>query len=146
MFTGWSEHSIDAKGRVAIPARFRDLLKAKRDDRLVITTSERCLVAYPQENWRALVDKVARLSPLDPTVQAFRRYFVSGAIEVNLDKQGRVLLPQLLREFAGLEGSALLAGMQNCFEIWDKDRWYQERSRIQEDFGKVATMMAELGV
>lgn len=146
MFIGWSNHNLDAKGRVAIPARFRDVLKAKGDERLVVTTFERCLAAYPVQDWQAVADKVSRLSQVDPKVQAFRRYFISGAEYCNLDKQGRVLLPQPLREWAGIDGQVLLVGMQNNFELWNKDRWYEERSRIQENFGDLSSFMAELGV
>ena len=146
MFTGWSVHTLDAKGRLAVPARFRDVLKARRDERLVITTSDRCLVAYPREEWRALAEKVSRLSQLDPRVQAFRRYFISGATECTCDKQGRVLIPQALREMAGLDGQVLLVGMQSNFEIWDKDRWYQERESIRQNFGDLSSFMAELGI
>lgn len=146
MFAGWSLHNLDAKGRLAIPARFRDVLKGQHDERLVITTSDNCLVSYPYEHWRTLADKVSRQSQVDPRVQAFRRYFISGATECSCDKQGRVLIPQPLRELAGLDGQVLLVGMQNNFEIWDKDRWYAERDRIREDFGGLSSFMAELGI
>lgn len=146
MFTGWSLHNLDAKGRVAVPARFRDVLKARRDERVVLTTSDRCLVAYPVEEWRAIADKISRQSQVDPRVLAFRRYFISGSTECTLDKQGRVLVPQPLRELAGLDGQVLLVGMQGNFELWDKDRWYEERTRIQENFGDLSSFMAELGI
>jgi len=146
VFTGWSLHNLDAKGRVAVPARFRDVLKARRDERVVLTTSDRCLVCYPHEEWRSIADKVSRQSQVDPRVQAFRRYFISGATDCTLDKQGRVLVPQPLRELAGLDGQVLLVGMQNNFELWDKERWYQERTRIQENFGDLSSFMAELGI
>jgi MraZ protein len=146
VFSGWSIHTLDAKGRLAIPARFRDVLRARRDERLVITTSDRCLACYPYEEWRAMADKVSRLSQVDPRVQAFRRYFISAANECICDKQGRVLIPQALREMAVLNGQVLLVGMQNNFEIWDKDRWYQERDNIRQNFGDLSSFMAELGV
>ena len=146
MFTGWSTHTLDAKGRLAIPTRFRDVLKANRDERLVITTGDRCLACYPQEQWRAMADKVGRLSQVDPRVQAFRRYFISSAVECTPDKQGRVLIPQPLREMAELNGQAMLVGMQTNFEVWDKDRWFEERSRITENFGDLSSFMADLGI
>ncbi len=146
MFTGWSNHTLDAKGRLAIPARFRDVLKANREDRLVMTTSDRCLVCYPNEQWRSVAEKVARLSQVDPRVQAFRRFFISSAQECTLDKQGRVLIPQTLREMAGLNGQVFLVGMQTNFEIWDKERWLEERERIRENFGDLSSFMADLGI
>lgn len=147
MFTGWSTHSLDAKGRLAVPARFKDVLRAGWDgESLVITTSDRCLACYPQEQWRSMAEKVGRLSQLDPRVQAFRRYFISSASECTLDKQGRVLIPQPLREMAALDGQVLLVGMQSNFEIWDKDRWFKERERIKDNFGDLSSFMAELGI
>lgn len=146
MFSGWSTHTLDSKGRLAISTRFRDVMKARRDERLVVTTSDRCLVCYPHEEWRSVAEKVSRLSRVDPRVQAFRRYFISAANECTCDKQGRVLIPQALRELAGLDGQVLLIGMQTNFEIWDKDRWYEERERIRENFGDLSSFMAELGV
>lgn len=146
MFTGWSQHTLDAKGRLAIPARFRDVLKAMGDERLVITASNSCLVCYPMDKWKSMADKVGRLSQVDPKVQAFRRYFISGATECTCDKQGRVLIPQPLREMAGLDGQVMSVGMQANFEIWDKDRWFMERERIQESFGDLSSFIAELGV
>ena len=146
MFTGWSTHILDAKGRLAIPARFRDVLRGNRDEQLVITASDRCLVAYPYEEWRGLADRVSRLSQFDRNVQAFRRYFISGAVECAPDKQGRILIPPALREHAALNGSVHLAGMQNNFEIWDKDRWVNEHQAIGERFAEVSEAMAELGI
>lgn len=146
MFTGWSVHALDSKGRLAIPARFRDVLGEKGDERLVITTSERCLVAYPYEEWRVIADKVSRLSQVDPKVQAYRRYFISGATECLCDKQGRVLLPQPLRELVGLDNQIYLVGMQHNFEIWDKDRWLAERERIAVNFDELASSIAAMGV
>ena len=146
MFSGWSIHTLDAKGRLAIPTRFRDVMKARRDERLVITTSDRCLVCYPNEEWRSVAEKISRLSQVDPRVQAFRRYFISAANECTCDRQGRVLIPQALRELADLDGQVLLIGMQTNFEIWDKDRWYEERERIRQNFGDLSSFMAELGV
>jgi MraZ protein len=146
VFTGWSTHTLDGKGRLAIPARFRDVLKASRDERLVITASDHCLVCHPYEQWRTLADKVARLSLVDPRVQDFRRYVISGANECTYDKQGRVLIPQPLRELAGLDGQVLLVGMQANFEIWDKDRWYEERERIRQNLGELSSFIADLGI
>ena len=146
MFTGWMTNTMDAKGRLAIPARFRDVLARRGDERLVVTASDKCLVAYPIEEWNALIEKVAKLSQFNLKVQDFRRYFVSSGTEYSLDRQGRILIPPSLRESAGLTGQVQLVGMQSNFEIWDKDRWIQERERIRQDFGDLSTVMAELGL
>lgn len=146
MFTGWLTNTMDAKGRLAIPARFRDVLAQLGDERLVVTASGKCLVAYPIEEWSVLVKKVASLSKIDPRVQDFRRFFISSGSEYTLDRQGRILIPPALREVAGLTGQVQLVGMQSSFEIWDKDRWNQEHARIQQNFGDLSSFMAELGL
>lgn len=147
MFTGWSIHALDAKGRLAVPTRFRDALREDAgEERLVITASDNCLVAYPYSEWNAIAERVSKLSKVDPRVQAFRRYFISGASDQVLDKQGRALIPPALREVAGLDSQVFLVGMQGNFEIWDKDRYQAERERIRQSFGDLSSFMAELGV
>ena len=145
MFTGWTVHNLDAKGRLAIPVAFRDQLKAMGDSRLVITTAEACLVAYPYPEWQKLAEWVAALPALHADAQRFRRFYISGATECNCDKQGRVLIPQALRDFAGFSGPVLVAGMQSTFELWDKDRFYEERQSIQGNFSQLSSTVAEMG-
>lgn len=147
MFTGSSIHSLDVKGRLAIPAGFRDVLKAKRDDKLVVTTlpnSDHYLVCYPVEDWRALADKIANLPELNEDVQTIKRRFFGNANECTLDKQGRVLIPPRLRQKAALEGKAVLIGAQKYFEIWNEERWEEEEERISGT--NIGARMAELGV
>lgn len=145
MFTGWTVHNLDAKGRLAIPAGFRDQLKAMGDQRLVITTAEACLVAYPYPEWTKLAEWAAGLPALHADAQRFRRFYISGASECSCDKQGRILIPQALRDFAGLNGQVLVSGMQSNFELWDKDRFYEERERIREDFANLSSAVSEMG-
>ena len=97
MFRGRFEHTIDPKGRVSIPAKFRELLAEKYDDRLIITNFDRCLVAYPFEEWRTVEEKVTSLSMVKREVKAFQRFFLSGASECPIDKLGRILIPPTLR-------------------------------------------------
>lgn len=147
MFTGWSIHVLDAKGRLAVPARFREALRQNSgEERVVITASDTCLVAYPFEEWRAITDKVSQLSKVDPQVQDFRRYFISGAADQEIDKQGRVLIPPALREMVKLENQIILVGMQGNFEIWDKERYQAERERIRHNLGDIRTFMASQGI
>ncbi len=146
MFRGRSVHSLDQKGRVAIPARFREVIRANGDERLVITNLDRCLVAYPFEEWRKLENEAAKLSSVEPQVLAWMRYFISGATEVNLDKQGRVLISPDLRKFAGLADKVTLSGMLNRFEIWDQERWEQEMERSQAGFEDISRSLAQLGI
>ncbi|MGB9698627.1 MAG: division/cell wall cluster transcriptional repressor MraZ [Thermodesulfobacteriota bacterium] len=146
MFRGRFEHTIDAKGRVSIPAKFRELLAEKYDDRLIITNFDRCLVAYPFEEWRVLEERISSLSLVKKEVKAFQRFFISGAVECPIDKLGRVLIPPSLRDYAQLEKSVIFAGMLKRFEIWSKERWIEEIKRSEEDFESMAAALADLGL
>lgn len=147
MFTGSSTHSIDAKGRLAIPAGFRDALGAMNDDKLVITTlpnADHYLVCYPIADWRNLADKISRLPELNEDVQAIKRRFFGNATECALDRQGRILVPPRLRQKAGLDGKAVLVGAQSYFEVWNEERWDDEERRLSAT--NIGARMAELGV
>ena len=146
MFRGRSIHTLDAKGRIRIPARFRDILKTRYEDRLVITNLDRCLVAYPLQEWEIIEEKLGSLSLVRQDVKAFQRFFISGASECNFDKQGRVLIPQTLRDQASLEREVVLAGMLRSFEIWSKDYWDQEIKTAHDNFSQITTTLAELGI
>jgi MraZ protein len=146
MFRGRFEYSIDSKGRVSIPAKFRELLADKYDDRLILTNFDRCLVAYPYEEWRVLEEKVSSLSMVKKETKAFQRFFISGATECPIDKLGRILVPTTLRAYAQLEKNVVFAGMLKKFEIWGKERWEEEISRSQENFEDISEALAELGI
>ena len=146
MFRGRSIHTLDAKGRIRIPTRFRDILKTRYDDRFVITNLDRCLIAYPLQEWEIIEEKLGSLSLVRQDVKAFQRFFISGATECNFDKQGRVLIPQTLREHASLEREVVLAGMLRSFEIWSKDYWDQEIKTAHDNFSQITTTLAELGI
>ena len=146
MFTGWSLHTMDEKGRLAIPARFRGLLKSMGATSVVVTTLDKCLVCYPPSQWQALADKISRLPPLDPRVRAFKHAFISGASECEFDRQGRILLPLSLREEAGLRDQVMVVGMQQSFELWDKARWEEHRAQILANFDELSAMISEMGV
>ncbi|MFH1146811.1 MAG: division/cell wall cluster transcriptional repressor MraZ [Pseudomonadota bacterium] len=146
MFRGRSTHALDDKGRIIIPARFRDVLKAQYDDRLVITNLRLCLVAYPFEEWRSIEDKAASLSDIDEHVKAFLRLIISGAIECPVDRQGRVLVPPSLREYARLEKEIVLVGMLKHFEIWDKSLWDEEMQRSRDNYTQISAYMAQTGL
>jgi len=146
MFRGRSIHTLDAKGRIRIPTRFRDILKTRYEDRFVITNLDRCLVAYPLQEWEIIEERLGSLSLVRQDVKAFQRFFISGATECNFDKQGRVLIPQTLREHASLEREVVLAGMLRSFEIWSKDYWDQEIKSAHDNFSQITTTLAELGI
>jgi MraZ protein len=146
MFRGRFEHTIDSKGRVSIPAKFRELLAEKYDERLILTNFDRCLVAYPFEEWRSVEEKVGSLSMVKREVRAFQRFFISGAAECPIDKLGRILIPPTLRDYAQLGRSVVFNGMLKKFEIWSKDRWQEEIKRSEENFEGMSEALAGLGI
>lgn len=135
MFRGQFSHSIDAKGRVSLPARFRDLLLANGDARFVLTPApfDPCLHLYPMRAWEEFEQKMAELPSLDAHVVRFRRMYVSAAIECELDKAGRVLVPPHLREKTQLTKDVLWAGMGRILELWSQERWDAALSMSEQD-------------
>ena len=146
MFRGRFEHTIDPKGRVSIPAKFRELLSEKYDDRIILTNFDRCLVAYPYEEWRSVEEKIGSLSMVKKEVKAFQRFFISGAAECPIDKLGRVLIPPTLRDYALLEKDVIFAGMGKMFELWSRERWAEEIKRAEENFEGMRESLASLGI
>jgi len=150
VFRGQYEHAIDGKGRTSVPSRFRELLSAENDGRLVVTTGlDPCVVAYPMKEWVAFEERLAQLPRFDPSVAMIRRIYVSGAVEVDIDKNGRVLIPAALRGYAGLERQALWAGMGRHLELWSKPRFDELRATALEDPERrreMAARLAELGL
>ncbi len=148
MFRGQSIHNLDAKGRLRLPVRFRDALRDvfKDDSQVMITTLDKCLIAYPMPIWKQIEEKVIELPTIDPKVREFMRYFISGAQACPFDKQGRVLIPQYMRQFAKLDKEVLLAGMLKSFEIWNKDRWDEEMERTRPAMSDISRKMAEFGI
>lgn len=134
MFLGRFEHAMDQKGRVSIPARFREAIRDRYRDRLILTNEDRCLVLYPEEEWQKLMEKLAALPQMKSDVKAFQRFFVSGACECSIDKQGRVLIPPTLRQYGGLRKEIVFVGMQTKIEIWDRERWSEEIERSKASF------------
>ena len=125
MFRGQFVHSIDSKGRVSLPARFRETVLATGDARLVLTPapSDPCLHLYPLADWVEFERKIAELPRFDPHIVRFRRMYVSAALECELDGSGRVLVSPDYRERAHLAKEVLLAGMGRHIEVWSKDEW-----------------------
>lgn len=147
MWQGQFEHAIDAKGRTSLPSRFRDALAAVGDDRFVLTSAlDPCLVAYPLAEWRAFEEKLARLPRFDPNVVKLRRLYVSAAIEVSFDGQGRVLVPPSLRTYAGLEKEVLWAGMGRHAELWSRERWARATETTEAERQALGTKLGELGL
>ncbi len=141
MFLGRHAHTLDAKGRLAIPARFRDALA----DGLVLTRGiDRCLSLYPMPTWRALAEKVSALPITDADARNFRRMVFAEAVDLALDGQGRILVPPELRRYAGLERDALVVGVDASIEIWSPAGWAQVESVMDADGANIAARLATL--
>lgn len=139
MFRGRHEHTIDPKGRLSVPSRFRETLSERYDSRLVVTSYDGCLLAYPSGEWQLLEEKVAQLPSFNKDTKAFLRFFYSGATDCPIDKLGRILLPQELRNYAKLEKDVILVGAYKRIEIWSKAEWARiEGEASKEDL--VATL------
>ncbi|MEB2313286.1 MAG: division/cell wall cluster transcriptional repressor MraZ [Sorangiineae bacterium] len=125
MFRGQFTHAIDAKGRVSLPARFREAVAPAGDARLIVTPApfDPCLHVYPMRAWEDFEVKISELPRLDPNIVRFRRLYVSAAVECEIDRAGRVLVPPQLRERAGLTRDVLWAGMGGNIELWAKEQW-----------------------
>lgn len=135
IFRGRYQHSLDDKGRVAIPQRFRESLESQEKNvSLVITVEpDECLVVYPESSWRELEEKVSSLPQMNEDLKTYLRFTIGWATDVQPDRQGRILIPQPLREFAHLDRDVWFVGLLNKFEIWNGDRLDQMtgKDRIQ---------------
>jgi MraZ protein len=136
MFRGQFEHSIDAKGRLSIPAKFRDVLQSKSQggsatDRLIVTNHDHCVYAYALPDFEGIEQKLAA-QPQSEKVKAFSRMFIGGAHECELDPTGRILIPPPLRRYAGLEKDVVLVGVTKRFEIWSAERWKSESAKNEQ--------------
>lgn len=140
MFMGEFQHSIDDKGRIIIPAKFRDLLGAS----FVVTRGlDQCLFVYPMEEWAVLEQKLKALPLMKSDARAFTRFFFSGATECEWDKQGRVNLPGNLRQYAKLEKDCVVLGVSNRVEIWSRDTWEQYFQQSEDTFNDIAEKLVD---
>ena len=141
MFMGEYNHTIDAKGRLIIPSKFRESL----GDEFVVTKGmDGCLFVYDNEEWKKFEEKLLSLPMMDKQVRQFTRYFLAGAASVEVDKQGRILIPSVLREFADITNDAVLVGVGSRIEIWSRERW--EGTVSFEDMDEISNHMFELGI
>lgn len=143
MLLGEYQHSLDNKGRVILPAKFRDEL----GETCVATKGlEKCLFVYPNDEWKNIEGKLKQLPLAKAEARAFVRFFFSGAAELECDKQGRVLLPGNLREYAGLDKDIVIIGVLNRIEIWDKAAWEDYNSQISPTVNEIAEHLVDLGI
>ena len=143
MFIGEYKHNLDDKGRLAIPTKFRaDLSKGA----VVTRGLDTSLFLFPKEEWDKLAEKLANLPLGQSNSRAFARLMLAGAMDVELDKQGRVMLPEYLRTYADLKKSIVVAGLYTRREIWDEQTWESYKKKMEEDAESVAEQLGELGV
>lgn len=142
MFMGEYNHTIDAKGRLIVPAKFREIL----GDNFIVTKGlDGCLFVYPNDEWTRFEEKLKSLPLTNKNARQFTRFFLAGAAACVVDKQGRILLPQVLREFASLEKDVVLVGVASRIEIWSRERWDESMNTYDGDMDEVAENMESLG-
>lgn len=143
MFMGEYSHSIDAKGRLIVPAKLREQL----GDSFVITKGlDGCLFVYPNSEWKNIEARFREVPLTTKDARKFTRFFFAGAAQEEVDSQGRVLIPQTLRQYAGLDKEVLLVGVLDRIEIWDKKRWDDNSTYSESDMDEIAEHMAQLGL
>lgn len=138
MFRGQHSHSIDVKGRVSIPTAYREELQEAADKPPFLTLYENCLRLYPHDDWCAYEARILAEAQVDPDAQDYVRMVISNAVEAPIDKQGRILVPQYLRERAGLEKEVTLAGVGDAVEVWDTPRFRMRLGSTQADFRRIS--------
>jgi len=146
MFRGVSAINVDAKGRMAMPAKYRDRLQECCNNRLVLTVDlDRCLLLFPEPDWEQFERKLMQLPTLNTRTRRLQRLFLGHASECEVDNQGRILLPQLLREYAGLDKHVVLVGQGAKFELWDEKSWNENRETwLAEEAESTEALPAEL--
>ena len=146
MLYGATKVTLDTKGRMAIPTRYRDRLASRCDGNLVVTIDrEHCLLMYPQPDWEEVERKLVRLPTLNKQVRRLQRLMLGHAAPLEMDGAGRVLIPRELREFAELNRQTMLIGQGNKFELWDEARWCERREEwLDEDADEYGDLPAEL--
>lgn len=142
MFIGEYKHTLDDKGRLAIPIKFR---KALAKGAVVTRGLDTSLFLFPKEEWDKLAEKLASLPLGQSNSRAFARLMLAGAMDVSLDKQGRVVLPEYLRSYAVMKKTVVIAGLFNRLELWDESKWESYKKKVEVDADSVAEKLGELG-
>ncbi len=135
-------HTIDAKNRMSLPAAFRQALERRSDRPPILTNAYQCLELHPYEDWEAWEERIVGIADVDPEAQDYARMMISGAVECPVDKQGRILVPPLLRDYAGLAREVMLAGVGRKIEIWSNERFEAQLNETRARFGETARSVA----
>lgn len=143
MFMGEFQHNIDVKGRIIVPAKFREGL----GESFVVTRGlDTCLFVYPMSEWRILEDKLKKLPLTKKDARAFTRFFFSGAVECEIDKQGRINIPQPLRKYATLDKECVVIGVSNRIEFWSSEKWEDYFNDSEESFAEIAENLLDFDI
>lgn len=143
MFIGEYNHNLDDKGRLAVPVKFRsDLSKGA----VVTRGLDGCLFLYSLAEWKILAEKLSHLPISQANTRAFARLMLAGAMDTQIDKQGRMIVPDYLRKYAGLKKKVIINGLYNRLEIWDEDNWAKYKEKTEKESGDIAERLGELGV
>ena len=146
MFRGRFEYFLDDKGRVKIPPKFKETLKDKYQNTLVLTVFDDCIYAYPYDIWEELEKKAVNLPLTNKAARRFKRMFFSSAQDVNIDKQGRILIPSVLRDDAEIDKDVIILGNLDHIEIWSKKRWDSESKALRDSEEELAEEIEKLGI
>ncbi len=148
MFRGSSFQTIDTKGRLKIPTRFLETIKKAGSNTIIVSRMDECLVAYTQTGWFKIETKILSLAEKSASLRRFRRIFIGGAFECKFDKQVRILIPPILRQYAQLKKDIVIVGVLNHFEIWSRSHWEDENNQLEKDMLKeeVRNEIASLGL
>ncbi|MEK7590373.1 MAG: division/cell wall cluster transcriptional repressor MraZ, partial [Patescibacteria group bacterium] len=142
MFIGEYKHNIDEKGRIAVPAKFRKQLKGA----IITRGLDRCLFVFNKIEWQELAKKLIALPLAQANSRAFVRLMLAGAMEAPLDGQGRILVPEYLKQYAALKKQAVVTGLYNRIEIWDEIEWQKYKSKTEASSDDIAEKLSELGI
>ncbi|PLX21128.1 cell division/cell wall cluster transcriptional repressor MraZ [Candidatus Parcubacteria bacterium] len=143
MFIGEYNHNLDAKGRLAVPAKLRSMLE---DGAVVTRGLDNCLFLYPKKEWEDIAKKLSSLPISQAKARAFSRLMLAGAMDVEFDNQGRITLPEYLRKFANLNKKTIIAGLYDRLEIWNESDWEKYKEGTENDSSEIAEALGDLGV
>lgn len=143
MLIGEYKHNLDPKKRLSIPSKFR---KELGEGTVLTKGLDNCLFVFPLQSWKPFAEMLAGLSLAKKDTRAFGRHFLSGAVEVEFDSLGRILIPDVLKEYAGLKKPVIIAGLFNRLEIWDESRWNSYKADLEKNSDSIAEKLGELGI
>ena len=144
MFSGRYEYTLDDKGRLSIPSKFREILSANFDMKLILTNLDSCIVGYPDKEWEAVQQRISSVSTKE--ARTFLRFFYSGVSECPIDRLGRILIPQSLRNYAAIKKNVVIIGMNRKIEIWAEEGWSELVKEATSDRDKMVDIVSELGL